>query len=193
MLSNRFRRDDLLRVKGFPEGDCKVGVSLSGLPKGPQGDVDILLCEPSPTFQTTAIQAKRVKVGAQAFETHHPNRLAEFDKLCDQSNLLIKLGFSQVYAYVFVMVDSRQNNKGENTYDGLTNQLKEIVSNSIQISKLHPAVGVIQFEHVQPMDYPPFEVGSFGGNLIRLATPMPQSESVTTWVEKIMSSSRYSL
>jgi hypothetical protein len=47
-----------------------------------------------------------------------PTKLREFSKVAQQANLVARMGFWQVYAYVVVGVDAREQNAGRNTYEG---------------------------------------------------------------------------
>jgi hypothetical protein len=44
----------------------------------------------------------------------------EYDKAVSQANRLAEMGFAQVYLFVIVVVDSRENNQGRYTYEGST-------------------------------------------------------------------------
>jgi len=94
----------------------------------------------------------RIKVGQNAFVTGQPNLLTKLPKLRQQANLLAEIGFSQTYCYVFVVVDSRQNNNGEFRYDGLDRKLREKLESIDLLSDLDERVGVMRFEMVQPVD-----------------------------------------
>jgi hypothetical protein len=95
------------------------------------------------------------------------------------------MGFSQVYLWIFVLVDSRRRNNGRVTYDGLTPALSKRIEETITTRGLDTRVGLIHHEFVQPMDQEPLDVGVFGGHLIRLAREDPQSAEVTAWVERM--------
>ena len=157
-------------------------VPLQDAPGDFVGDVDVLLCAPDRPSVATAIEVKRVKIGASAFRSGQPNKLREYRKAVRQANLLVKVGFAQVYLYVIVVVDSRENNDGRYTYDGPTPELHAAVESTISLEKLEPRVGLVRYEFVQSMDHPPLTLGTSGGSLARLAQAAPQRTDVTTWV-----------
>ena len=45
----------------------------------------------------------------------------------------------------------------------------------------------MEFEWVQPMDRPPFELSTHGGDLRKLAVTMPQPIEVTEWLRAMPS------
>jgi len=109
LLSDPLGRIDLLGIKGIPSAALDYqGVLLNSVPGNFKGDIDILLCTPDRPDSAIAIEVKKIKVGASAFQSGTPNRLEGFEKGVDQANRLACVGFSQVYFYVFVTVDSRE-------------------------------------------------------------------------------------
>src|SRR5205807_941816 len=97
-----------------------------------------------------AIEAKRVKVRSGRL-----NKLHDFKKGVRQANLLARIGFSQVYLFVFVVVDSREQNAGRMSYDGTDSYLRSVIEQAISVSDLDPRVGLMHYEFVQPMDHAP--------------------------------------
>jgi hypothetical protein len=85
------------------------------------------------------------------------------------------------------VVDSREQNGGRITYDGLPIDLASAISRFISPVGLQPRVGLIHYEFVQPMDDRPLGIGTSGGHLIRLAEPTVQAEEVTNWVALVTS------
>jgi hypothetical protein len=72
-------------------------------------DVDLLLVEPNAPEAAVAIEIKRIRVHARTFAGGIPNKLQEYEKAVQQANRLARVGFAQVYLYVFVVVDSTTN------------------------------------------------------------------------------------
>jgi hypothetical protein len=173
---------------GFPRDPVfKEGVDLAGVPGSFVGDVDVLLCNLTRPDLAVAIQAKRIKFDAWDIERGSPKKLRELKKAYEQANRDARIGFSQVYLYVFVVVDSREQNRGETTYAGLSTKLRGLVDRAISLSELHDRVGLIQIELVQPMDYTPLSIGTFGVVRRRLAQLVLQTPELTEWVRQKMS------
>jgi len=104
LLADTHWRGRLLGLHGIPtDANNYPEVLLDDL--GKKGDVDILLVNPSRPEFATAIQAKRIKVAAQTFQTGKPNRLVAVAELHRQANLLVELGFWQVLCYAIVAVE----------------------------------------------------------------------------------------
>jgi hypothetical protein len=101
-----------------------------------------------------------------------------------QAETLAEIGFWQAYLYVFVVVDSREQNRGQLTYAGLTSEHDNAIDNSLASLHLPPRVGLIRYDFVQPMDDAPLPTGSGGTSLVRLATPAAQPRAVTDWVSR---------
>lgn len=184
LLSDGHWRQRLLGLHGIPD-DALVyqEVPLEGLGKL-EGDIDILLVPPSRPESSTAIQVKRVKVSASTFTTNAPNKLTELRKLKNQANPLARIGFWQVYCFVLVVVDSRNNNAGVFSYEGLTPLLRAKIDKAISLEALTERVGLVHFEFVQPIEDPPLGAGTFFAHPKRMAQPTTQSAVVTTWIER---------
>jgi hypothetical protein len=176
-------RGRVMNVVGFPDYAQYIReISCSGLPGELVGDIDILVVPDAEPAQSIAIQAKCIKVGPGAFATGEPNRIGKLPKLHQQANLLARVGFSQTYCYVFVLVDSRENNAGEFRYDGLNAKLRERLDSLDLLSGLDERIGVIRFDLVQPIDDRPLGTGSFVGRPVRIAKPQVQPQEITQWV-----------
>ncbi len=189
LMASPYWRSCLLRIEGVPDGSVPLQcVSLTGLPGRPQGDIDILLIVPGRPDCATAIQVKRIKVGAAALRNQSPNGLQGFEKGVRQANVLAEIGFSLVFFYVFVLVDSRQGNAGRISYEGLTPQVKTLIEQALSPADLNERVGLMSCELVQPMDVEPLIVPSSTTNLLRRAVPAAQPADVTAWVARLAAS-----
>jgi hypothetical protein len=187
LLADPHWREAIFGIRGMPDAPRVLQmVDLRGAPGGFVGDADIVLVAPDQPSATTAIEVKRIKVGASAFDFGAPNKLHEYDKAVEQANRLGRVGFSQVYLYVLVVVDSRRRNEGRYTYDGLTPELDAAIQARISLEHLSGPIGLVIHEFVQSMDHPPLELGTYGGHLMRLATPQVQSSAVTAWINSLL-------
>jgi hypothetical protein len=185
LLADAHWRSRLLGLHGIPtDGNDYPEVLLDDL--GKKGDIDILVVNPSRPEFATAVQAKRIKVAAQTFQTGKPNRLVAVAELHRQTNLLVELGFWQVFSYAIVVVDSRTNNQGEYRYDGLTTELRTTINDSLTTEGLHQDAGFIRFELAQPIDHYPLGAGTFSTRLLRAPTVRPQPANVTKWVSRVV-------
>ena len=185
LLSVPHWRERLLKIYGIPDDSVPHReVLLNSL--GKEGDIDILLVSASRPDFTTAIQVKRIKVDARTFISGKPNRLSALSELHRQSNLLVELGFAQVFSYAIVVVDSRAQNNGEYSFEGLTNELRSMIDSVVSTTGLHTDAGFIQFEIAQPIDDVPLGTGTFSGRIHRMATPRSQSVRITEWAGNLV-------
>jgi hypothetical protein len=185
LMADPHWRSRVIGLHGIPSDvEDHLEVPLQGLPGEPKGDIDILLVPPGRPDFSTVVQVKRVKVGEKTFYKGEPNRLKELGKLCQQANQLAEIGFAQVYGFVFVVVDSRHNNKGHFTYEGSTPTLRKMIDDAVSTAGLTQRVGLAHFEFVQPTDAEPLGPGTKRGNLKRLAVAISQPSQVTTWVQR---------
>jgi hypothetical protein len=162
-------------------------VDLAGVPGGFIGDVDVLLCDSARPDLAVAIQAKRIKFDAYDIQRGSPKKLHEIEKAYGQTNRDAQIGFSQVYLYVFVVVDSREQNAGKkHSYEGLSNDHRGLVQHAVSLRGLDGRVGVFQIELAQTMDSPPLWPSTFGGELRRRAQPAIQTSDLTEWVRQRM-------
>ena len=164
-----------------------ASVDLKGAPGNSFGDVDVLLCPLSQPQLATAISVKRIKFGANAIRNGQPNKLRELKKATEQANRLADVGFHLVYSFVFVAIDTREQNVGKRiSFAGLPVELKQFVHFAVTVQGLNPRIGLYRTEYVQPMDYEPLYTGGFHGDLVRNAEPVRQADSLTEWVSQVM-------
>jgi hypothetical protein len=190
LMAHDHWRERTISLHGIPDGaEPYLEVLLTGLPNDPHGDIDILLVPPGLSWQAVAMQVKRIKVQAATFQTEIPNKLQELARGAGQAKLLADIGFSQVYYFVCVVVDSRANNDGRNTFEGLTPALDSKINNAISSLELDQRVGLVHCEFVQPMDHQPLTVGTSHTHLIRPPLRTVQPQAVTDWVATVVSTS----
>lgn len=158
---------------------------LDSAPGKFKGDIDVLRCAPDHPEQAVAYQLKRIKFGMNQIRNGTPTKLREYSKAAQQANLVARMGFWQVYAYIVVVVDAREQNAGKNTYQGLSSKLKSLVYSAVTTQPLDKRVGLALLDFTQPMDYSPFTVGTHGLHLIRRSEPATQSQELTRWVGEI--------
>lgn len=178
---------EFFELAGMPRGMVnKQRVLLDNAPGNFKGDIDVLRCAPSHPEQAVAYQLKRIKFGMDQLRNGTPTKLRAYRKVAQQANLLVRMGFWQVYAYVVVVVDAREQNAGKGTtYAGLSSALKSLVYSAVSTQPLDERVGLGILDFTQPMDYTPFTVGGHSLHLIRLSKPAPQSGELTEWVARL--------
>ena len=186
LASSQVQRDRIIGLHGIAKDvqDFQA-VPLTGVPgKITRGDIDILLCSPHIPEDAVGIEAKRVKVGTAAMRSGKPNKLSDLRKGVDQANRLAKIGFSQVYLYIFIVVDSREQNAGKYSFSGVSTEIKGNIDRTIgmEVLNLCGRVGIYQCEFTQPMDDEPLSVGAFHGYLRKKAQRVEQSQELTQWV-----------
>jgi len=168
----------LLEIYGIPTPSIPFQrVHLSGLTGKSQGDVDILLSVPGRPDMATAIEVKRIKVSAKGLRNQRPNKLSKLKKSVRQANQLAGIGFSQVYLYVFVVVDSREKNAGRYAFEGLPVGLRSSIERDISPSGLDNRVGLMYHEFVQHIHPDRFGRDVCGHRLLRGR----ESTSTHTW------------
>jgi hypothetical protein len=156
-----------------------------------KGDFDILVVPRDTPEQATAIQVKRLglKVGGAdqpKLETIAGRAQRLFDEGVLQTSADERLGFSQVYLWMFVLVDSREQNEGRYTYEGASVDVMSRATGPISPSRLPGRVGLMTLEWAQPMDRPPLELATSGGHLSRLAQRSTQPPELTEWLRTLL-------
>ena len=190
VLNDVHYRDTLFNIKGMRSQNARVltNVDLRHLDKNLAGDVDVLVIPNDEPGQATAIEVKRfqaiVRMNAQGHdEGGSPRRFRKLvEKGIKQANRRKKLGFANVYLWIFVVIDTRERNSGWYTYDGPDSLLRSQIHQAISPVGLDPTIGLLHFEWCQPMDRPPFELSTHGGHLERLATSTAQPSALTEWL-----------
>lgn len=179
LISDPHWRGRLLGVHGIPaDATPYPEVPLEAL--GREGDIDILVVHSSRPDLATAIQVKRIKVQANTFRSGSPNRLSALDELRRQTNVLVELGFAQVFCFAIVVVDSREHNRGEYRFDGLTAALRKTIEG------LSSNAGFVHYELVQPVDDVPLHAGTYSGKVLRLPKVRLQPPAITEWVKCVV-------
>ena len=84
-----------------------------------------------------------------------------------------------------MVIDTRDRNSGWYTYDGPDSLLRSQINSAISPLGLDPAIGLMEFEWVQPMDRPPFELGTHGGRLTKPAETGVEPPELTSWVRTL--------
>jgi hypothetical protein len=168
-----------------------ASVELKSAPGNFLGDIDVLLCPRSHPELATAISVKRIKFGASAVRNGQPNKFRKLKKATEQANRLADVGFHLVYAFVFVAIDTREQNREQNaggklSFTGLPVELKQFVHSAVTVQGLNPRIGLYRTEYVQPMDDEPLCTGTFYGSLARNAQPVQQAGSLSEWVSQVM-------
>ena len=182
---------------GMPSGMVsRQCVSLTTAPNNPKGDIDVLFCAPDLPQQAVAYQIKRVKLGINQLRNRTPGKLEEFKKLAQQTNLISRMGFWQVYADVIVVADAREQNaeaqsSGKLTFQGLSSELRSLLYAAVSSAIPHfdSRIGIGVMEFIQTMDSEPFTDGTHGLHVRRFCEPAPQSEELTKWVAEVFSKS----
>jgi hypothetical protein len=185
LITSSITRDSFVGIKGVPEQPVyRTNIPHRDVPGGDQGDVDVLLWNPSRPHEATAVEAKRITVKASTFKTGTPNKLHEIEKASTQANKLADLGFAHVFLFVYIVVDSRSLLEGRTiSYDGPTSEIRGKIDAAMSehTRQLHPRVGIVEHTFIQSMDQPP-DSGPSKGHLRQLATPVPQPPSLTAWI-----------
>lgn len=204
VLTDSHYRHTLLSIKDLTFENAYIGreIELRRFRGELAGDVDILVVPREAPDESTAIQVKRFKAKVSIDDAHagHPERMrALFAKGVEQANELARIGFSQVYLWIFIAVDTREQNRGRYTYDGADHRgypdhpkgpshrspLDARIRNAISPAGLNLRVGLMTAEWVQPMDRAPFELGTYSGQLMRLAERACQPSELTAWLQTV--------
>lgn len=186
ILADQLWGSEFFQFAGMPSDMVsRQCVSLKTAPGSPKGDIDILFCAPTLPEQAVAYQVKRIKFGINQLRNRAPSKLEEFRKLAQQANLLARMGFWQVYADVFVVVDAREQNAGKAAHDGLSSEMRSLISSAVSAQFLDERVGLGVLEFTQPTDHAPFTNGSQGRHIRRFSKPAEQGEELTKWVAKV--------
>ena len=197
IVTDMFWGREFFQFHGMPSGMVsRQCVSLTDAPGDPKGDIDVLFCAPDLPEQAVAYQIKRIKFGINQLRNGTPSKLEEVKKLAQQTNLISRMGFWQVYADVIVVVDAREQNAetqntGKFTFHGLSPELRSLaysaVSSAIPLFDGRIGIGVMEF--VQTMDSEPFTDGTHGLHIRRFCEQASQSEELTKWVAGVFSKS----
>lgn len=186
VLGTPYWRSRLIDIFGIPKDAVdKQRVSLATAPGGGlRGDIDILLCNTAQPQKAVAYEVKRIKFGIPQVRKGKPSKLQKLEKAVRQANLLAHIGFWKVFLYIITVVDSREQNLGQTSYAGLSNELQQKLDSAVTVRGLYERVGLFTINFTQAMDNPPFTIDTSSGHIRRQATAVPQSDELTEWVAR---------
>ena len=178
----------LFNLSGIPARPLAfASVPHATAPGNISGDIDVLLCPRTQPELATAISVKRIKCRTNTSGSVTINKLQELRKASEQANKLAEIGFHLVYSFVLAAIDTREQNTGEKTsYRGLPAEIEQRVRSAVEGHDLAQRVGLCRTEFVQSMDGSPLRSGTSEICLLRNATAVPQAESLTEWVSRVM-------
>lgn len=191
LLRDVYYRNTYLNIHGLRADDAVIwkDIPLRKFRKSVPGDVDILIVPNGAAEQSTAIQVKRYKLKIESDDADYSRQIGWMADLFSggvrQANENAELGFSQVYLWIAVLIDSRVRNAGRYTYDGADSRLRSAIENTISTARLAPCVGLIRNNFVQGMDRAPFELLATGLSIKRKATIADQPQELTRWLASL--------
>jgi hypothetical protein len=141
----------ILGQLGFRGRTClDIEVTQPFLPRHSAGDIDLLAVPERDPRLAVAFQAKRFK----ARLSDHGDDLcldgAKLDRLIDQCNRTLKLGFRQVYGLVLVMIDGHRNSAASILHHGTSDRTFRRLYQFTRSVALDWRVGMVFVEIVQP-------------------------------------------
>lgn len=154
------------------------------LSSGEQGDVDALVYPRGTPERSAAYEFKRVKIARHTFDTGSPNKLSAISKAVQQANALERIGFSQVALVILVVTDGRARVEFNFAFRGATSDLLRTVDNALDLSRLHPDIGVFRMEVVQPVNRHVAESGGISGKAYRIPKIREQNSDLTTRIRQ---------
>lgn len=183
--------EPVVRMFGAPN-DAKYirEVKLSEFDKEKKGDMDLLCASISQPESAVAIQFKVAKIRQRTYQTFTPNKLGKLQKLIRQTNTLIELGFSRVYACLVVLIDSRATPEEQIVVGGLTEELRSALNERISLEGLHERAGFLQTHLVQAPESAPLTTGEISSHMVRFAVSGQQAAWLTNWVKQRASADR---
>lgn len=173
--------EPIVRMFGAPE-DAKYVPEVPLSSFGKKGDIDLLCASKSQPQSAIAVQFKVAKIRSRTYESLQPNKLQELQKLIRQTNLLVDLGFSRVFACLVVLIDSRATPEGQVVVGGLTEDLRSALDARISLEGLHERAGFLQIHLVQVPEAAPLTTGEISVQMVRGASCIQQAASLTSWV-----------
>jgi len=163
-----------------------VGEPLVGGGRQKPGDIDVLVCAPHQPDQAVAFECKRVKIKAEAFETLQVGKLAGLADSTHQVGGLHGIGFSRCFLLVFVAADGRERSQFNFAGRGPTAALVRCVDDAICGLTIHPDIGVVSVELVQPTARGFEDAGGAGIRVLRSASGQRQPPGLTKRVEEYL-------
>jgi len=160
--------------------------SFFGVPQdGYPGDVDVLVVDPLRPDRATAIECKRVKVDAAAFDTLLPNKLQAVAAGVKQANALRRLGFHR--SLLLVLIASETHERTEYNFSGrtLSAELLAVIRRFPKRDQLDEAVGIAFVEITQPTAKHGFLAAGVGAKLVRDPVPQLQATALTQRVREL--------
>ncbi len=147
------------------------------------GDVDLLVYGDAGPQSAAAYEFKRVKIARHTFKTGTPNKLSAISKAVHQANALEQIGFSAIVLAVLLITDGRERLEFNFAFRGASHDLLRTVDSAIDLSDLHPDVGVCRFEIMQPINRDFTMSGGIMVKAFRIPNIRTQPQELTSRIE----------
>jgi hypothetical protein len=183
------RRPDLMQLilgqLGFRGRVClDVEVTKPFQPRHRAGDIDLLAVPERDPRLAVAFQAKRFKARLSDHGDDISLDGAKLDRLIDQCNQTLKLGFRQVYGLVLVMIAGHRNSAASILHHGTSdNTFRRLYQFTRNVS-LDWRVGIVFVEIVQPTAASFNKLGLVSVGVDKIAHPVGQAGAFSSLVER---------
>jgi hypothetical protein len=178
--------EPVIRMFSTPK-DAKYIPEIQLSELGKKGDIDLLCASISQPQNAIAVQFKVAKIRQRTYQSLKPNKLEELHKLFQQTNILVELGFSRVFACLVILIDGRVTPEGQMVVGGLTEDLRSSLDARISLEGLHERAGFLQTHLIQLPHSAPLTTGEISSHMVREATSSLQMASLTNWVKQHVS------
>lgn len=159
--------------------DFEVGLPVLASGDRRSDELDVLLWPIADPSQATVIEAKRVRVDASTSLTEQVGGLENVREGMEQCEAHFARGFRCVYLAAFVQVDARMFSGGYWQGGLLPQRLLNLIREEIRSAVPNPAIGLLVFQQIQPVDEDALLGGSFGLIDSRVAIPQQQHDELT--------------
>jgi hypothetical protein len=183
------RRPDLMQLilgqLGLRGRVClDVEVTEPFLPRYNAGDIDLLAVPERDPRLAIAFQAKRFKARLSDRGDNIHLDGAKLDKLIDQCNRTLQLGFCQVYGLVLVMIDGHRNSAASILHHGTSDRTFRRLYQFTRSVSLDWRVGIVFAEIVQPTAASFNKLGLLSVGVDKMSHPVGQTGEFSSLVER---------
>lgn len=183
ILSDRISREILFDEIDYPYGPFRDSVPDGEFPESVGrrgGDIDFVGLLGGFPSRAICIEFKKVKVKVFEDGSEKVNKLAALEQLIWQGNERRGQGFHKTYICAVAVIDSHERKTPNVLTRGASGEEIQQFYNLDCLGGIHPDVGIVLAEIVQPTGRSYKDMWGFGACLLRQASPQEQSTRITT-------------
>ena len=150
------------------------------------GDLDILIVDPTNPGDTILLECKRIKIKIEEDQSEKVNKVEDLKALVGQANNRIKRGFHKVYLTVLIVCDGRNKIANNILFNHASSKTLESIYTHPYLDKLDQKAGKLFLEPSQLTAKDYNRQAGCGIYEMRKSTPQTQPKDLTKKINSLV-------